>query len=386
MNRFARIDEKYMRAALRLAEQGRGGTRPNPMVGAVVVKDGAILAKGFHRRAGEAHAEIDALRKAEMHAPGATLYVTLEPCSHQGRTGPCAEAVISAGIKRVVVGCLDENPKVAGRGVRKLKAAGIEVQVGCLAEACGRLNRPFFTWITKKRPQVTLKVASTLDGFIGDGRDGRRKPATRWITGDEAREHVQLIRSQHDAILVGVGTIQADNPRLTLRQRNRRLFPLQRIILDSQLRCDPRARIFQQVGTPQPLIIAARPRAESPAFAIRKQQLSALGAEVRLVPPDAKGRPKLSAVMALLAKREIQSLLVEGGSHILGAFISAGLVDRVLFYLAPSLVGEGVPIAMGRGLGFDHPLRLTSMVAVPLGGDLLISAEVVGKNRPRRGK
>jgi diaminohydroxyphosphoribosylaminopyrimidine deaminase/5-amino-6-(5-phosphoribosylamino)uracil reductase len=356
------------------------------MVGAVVVRDGAILAKGFHRKAGEAHAEIDALRKLEMRAPGATLYVTLEPCSHQGRTGPCADAVISSGIRRVVVGCLDENPKVAGRGVRKLKAAGIEVQVGCLAEDCRRLNQPFFTWITKNRPQVTLKVAATLDGFIGDGRDDRRNSATRWITSEESRGHVQTIRAQHDAILVGVGTIQADNPRLTLRLRKQRPFPLQRIILDSELRSDPRARVFQQRGTPQPLIIAARPRIEQPAFAKRKRRLSDLGADVQLVPADAQGRPKLTMVMSLLAEREIQSLLVEGGSHIHGSFISAGLVDRILFYFAPSLVGAGVPIAMGKGLGFDNPLRLTSMAVVPLGGDLLISAEVAGKNRPKRGR
>ena len=386
MIQFASIDEKHMRAAIRLAEQGRGNTRPNPMVGAVLVRDGAILAKGFHRRSGEAHAEIDALRKVEMRAPGATLYVTLEPCSHQGRTGPCADAIISAGINRVVVGCLDENPKVAGRGVRKLKAAGIEVQVGCLDEVCRQLNRPFFTWITKRRPHVTLKVAATLDGFIGDGDDGRRKTATRWISGTEAREHVQAIRAQHDAILVGVGTIQADNPRLTLRIGKQPTFPLQRIILDSHLRSDPRARIFQQTCTPQPLIIATSPRIEQAAFTSRRRRLSDLGVEVRLVPADSKGRPKLATVMALLAEREIQSLLVEGGSHIHGSFISAGLVDRILFYFAPALVGSGVPIAMGIGLGFDHPLRLTSMVAVPMGGDLLISAEVAGKSRQKRGK
>ena len=211
-------DQRWMRRALALARRGLGATRPNPMVGAVVVRGGQLLGQGFHRRAGTPHAEINAMAGLGRRAAGATLYVTLEPCCHTGRTAPCTTAVIAAGLARVVVGVRDPNPLVNGRGIAQLRRAGIRVDVatGNVAAACRELNRPFFTWIQQHRPLVTLKVAASLDGFIADGRAGRAA-APVWITGREARASAHELRSQHDAVLVGAGTVRADNPRLTVR-------------------------------------------------------------------------------------------------------------------------------------------------------------------------
>ena len=218
---FSADDLRFMREALRLAERGRGSTRPNPVVGALLVKNAKVLARGFHRRAGLPHAEIEALSQLGMRAKGATLYVTLEPCCHQGRTGPCTEAILRSGVRRVVVGCCDENPLVSGRGIALLRQAGLRVDAGCLKDECRRQNRAFFTWIRNKRPWVTLKVAATLDGCIGDRQEKHRRGNQRWITGSAARQEAHTLRAQHDAILVGVGTVITDNPRLTVRSSDK---------------------------------------------------------------------------------------------------------------------------------------------------------------------
>jgi len=210
--RFSEADCRFMGQAMRLAELGRGATRPNPAVGAVLVKGGKVLARGYHRKAGLPHAEIEALAQLGMRAPGATLYVTLEPCCHRGRTGPCTDSILRSGIRRVVVGCCDENPLVSGRGIAVMRRAGLRVDAGCLKDECRRQNRAFFSWIRNKRPWVTLKVAATLDGCIGDRKEKQRTGSERWITGSAARAAAHELRAKHDAVLVGVGTVLAADP------------------------------------------------------------------------------------------------------------------------------------------------------------------------------
>jgi diaminohydroxyphosphoribosylaminopyrimidine deaminase/5-amino-6-(5-phosphoribosylamino)uracil reductase len=421
---FSQADQRFMREALALAERGRGQTRPNPVVGALLVRGGRVLARGYHRRAGLPHAEIEALARKGVRAQGATIYVTLEPCCHQGRTGPCSEAIVRAGIRRVVVGCCDENPLVSGRGVLHLRRAGIRVDVGCLDSECRKQNRAFFLWVRAHRPWVTLKVATTLDGFIGSdqisrgepagfagrapsreglarpsaasgvgvGVGGRRAertlpgfplktsdPSARFVTGKAARAHARVLRSQHDAILVGVGTVLADNPRLTVRLPGAGC-PL-RVVLDGHLRTPPSARLIRQLGAPPALIIGAQPRKDSSdarAQLRRELALRRAGADVLLLPADRAGRVPIRSLLRALAERGVQSLLVEGGSRVHGAFISAALVDSVAFFVAPRLVGTGRPIVEGRGLDWRTPLRLGPLEVRAIDQDVLLEADVLG--------
>ena len=378
-------DRRFMRAALRLAERGRGATRPNPVVGALLVKSGKVLARGYHRRAGLPHAEVEALAQLGMRAPGATLYVTVEPCCHRGRTGPCTDAILRSGIGRVVIGCCDENPLISGRGVTILRRAGLRVDAGCLKEVCRRQNRAFFTWIRARRPWVTLKVAATLDGCIGDRREKLRRGASRWLTGPEARDAAHRLRSEHDAVLVGVGTVQSDNPRLNARvSRGKTARQPLRVVLDSQLRTPPAAALLSAAGAPPPLIVAVTPSRPDRQLAIRQRRLEAAGAEVTFVPSDRHGHVALLPALRLLARREVQSLLVEGGSQVHGAFVASGLVDSVALFLAPRLAGAGVPIVAGRGLDWRKPAQLGPLSVRRLGGNLLLTAEVVSRGQRRR--
>jgi len=378
-------DRRFMRQALRLAERARGATKPNPMVGALLVKNGKVLARGYHRRAGLPHAEVEALAQLNMRAPGATLYVTVEPCCHRGRTGPCTDAIVRSGIRRVVIGCCDENPLVSGRGVALLRRAGLRVDAGCLKDECQRQNRAFFMWIRERRPWVTLKVASTLDGCIGDRCEKLRRGASRWITGQEARAAAHQLRGEHDAVLVGVGTVRSDNPRLNVRlsRGEPARVPL-RVVLDSQLRTPPAAALLDVPGAPPPLILAATAAQPDRQLALRQRRLETAGAEVAFLPPDRHGRVALLPALRLLARREVQSLLVEGGSRIHGAFVAAGLVDSIAVFLAPRLAGAGVPIVEGRGLDWRKPARLGPISVRELGGDLLLTAEVVDRGQRRR--
>lgn len=378
---FGRSDLRHMDQARALAECTRGRTRPNPVVGAVVVRGGRVLARGYHRRAGLPHAEVEALTQLDFRAKGATLYVTLEPCCHTGRTGPCTEAILRAGIKRVVVGCCDENPLVSGRGVRRLRQAGVRVDVGCREAECRAQNRAFFRWIRERRPWVTLKVASTLDGFIGDRQDKKRGPATRWITGEAARAQAHVLRAQHDAVLVGVGTILADDPQLTVRMPGKRTVEPLRVVLDGHLRTPPKAKLLN-AGTRAPLIVGAvSGRGASPALRARRSVLEAAGAEVVLLPADARGRIRLPSLLDALGEREIQSLLVEGGSRVHGAFVAERLVDSVAAFFAPRLVGCGVPIVEGAGLDWRNPIKLGALAVQAVGDDILVVADVVQPSR-----
>ena len=368
-----------MRMAMALAERGRGATHPNPVVGAVLVRGGQVLARGYHHRAGADHAEIDALRKLDFRAPGATLYSTLEPCSHTGRTGPCAPQVLRAGVRRVVVGCRDLNPLVGGGGIAFLRRRGVRVEVGCLEAECRAQNRAWFVWIAQHRPRITLKVATTLDGFIAPASPNGR---INWITSPAARQVAHELRASHDAILVGAGTVLADDPQLTARgvpgaSADRPL----RVILDGRLRTPPTARILRTGGA-APLVIGAHGRRADPALGARIRRLERAGAQVLLLPTGPGGHLRLPEVLRELGGRQVQSLLVEGGSHVLGAFIAARLVDAVAWFLAPRLAGAGVSIVQGDGLDWRFPVALGPPTTRIVGNDLLVTADAV--ERPAR--
>jgi diaminohydroxyphosphoribosylaminopyrimidine deaminase / 5-amino-6-(5-phosphoribosylamino)uracil reductase len=334
------MNADFMREALELARKGRSLASPNPMVGAVVVRDGEVIGRGFHTYEGIDHAEIVALREAGEAARGATLYVSLEPCSHQGRTGPCADAIIRAGVARVVAPVVDPNPLVAGEGFAKLRHAGIAVDVASeYEEAATKLNLPFFHFMRTGRPLVTLKTAITLDGKISAPDDNRG-----WITSERARAHVQQLRHDHDAILTGIGTVLADDPLLTDRTELPRSRPLLRIVLDSQLRLPVDS---QMVRKAQGDVMAVTTSAHSTE---RRKALESRGIEV-LVLDGPGGRTDLRGVIQWLAKQRYLSLMIEAGSKVNWTALETGCVDRVFFYYAPKILGglEALPLAGGIG-------------------------------------
>ena len=347
-------DEDFLRQALDLARRGIGLTAPNPNVGAVIVDSaGNVVGTGTHTYDGLKHAEILALEQAGSKARGATLYLNLEPCSHQGRTGPCADAVIAAGIRRVVAGVVDPNPLVSGQGFARLREAGVIVASGLLADECQRINDAFANYIRRHAPLVTLKTAMTLDGKIAPPPGASENPTALgaasasggWITSEVARAHVQELRHQNDAILVGVGTIIADDPLLTDRSGLPRRRPLLRVIVDSRLRLPLESRLVKS-GHEDVLVIC------SFAEEKRKQTLRDQGIRVEQIPaatPD--GRPNMASLVNLLGQLEITSLLIEGGAMINWAALHSGIVDKVFLYYAPKiLAGTGaVPFATASG-------------------------------------
>jgi diaminohydroxyphosphoribosylaminopyrimidine deaminase / 5-amino-6-(5-phosphoribosylamino)uracil reductase len=361
--------DRFMRRALELAERGRGLTSPNPMVGAVVVTpDGEVAGEGFHARAGGPHAEVEALRAAGSRARGATLYVTLEPCSHHGRTPPCAPAVIEAGVARVVAAIADPNPLVSGRGFAELRAAGLEVVTGVGAAAAEDQNRAFLTAMRERRPHVTLKAGMTLDGKIADLHG-----ASRWITGEPARQHAHRLRSESDAIVVGIGTVLRDDPELTVRLG--RPWPREplRVVLDTGARTPVGARLLR-AGRPSCALIAVG--ADAPDT--RVKELAATGATI-VSCRTRDGRVDLGALLTELFAREVRAVLVEGGGEVHGAFLDAGLVDRVAMFTAPLLIGGrgATAVVEGAGRELKSAVRLGAFTVTPLGDDLLIEADVV---------
>jgi diaminohydroxyphosphoribosylaminopyrimidine deaminase/5-amino-6-(5-phosphoribosylamino)uracil reductase len=360
-------DQRFMQRALDLAARARGLTSPNPMVGAVLVRDGAMIAEGFHRAAGQPHAEIEALAAAGGGARGASLYVTLEPCVHHGRTPPCAPAVVAAGVRRVVIATSDPNPRVAGRGIAALREAGIEVVTDVLAAPASALNRVFFTAMREGRPHVTLKAAATLDGKIADVHG-----TSQWITGDAARLEGRRLRSEADAIVVGIGTVLADDPALTVRLEGP--WPRQplRVVLDSKARTPVTARLVQ--GQPAGHAVVAV-GADAPDLRIRA--LEAAGAQVVRCPgPDGRVSPR--AVLDALVTREVRGVLVEGGAEVAAAFLDAGLVDRVAMFLAPLLLGGvSAPSAVGgAGRELKRAVVLEAVDVRRVGDDVLVEGDV----------
>lgn len=365
------LDEKYMRIALRLAQRARGRTSPNPMVGAVVVKDGAIVGRGYHKKAGSAHAEAIALQEAGPAARGADLYVTLEPCSHHDkRTPPCTPLVVESGIKRVVAAMIDPNPKVSGRGVSLLRAAGVIVQTGMLEEDAKKLNDAFIKHISTGMPFVTLKIAQTLDGKIATASG-----ESKWITGEKAREEGRRLRSSHDAILVGINTVLKDDPQLTCRIQKGR-DPI-RIIVDSKLRLPLQARVLAQKCAQTIVATIAS------ASLSKRKKLEQAGAIV-VIAKSSNGRVDLRDLMKKLAKRDIISVLMEGGSEIHASALQAGIVDKAVFFIAPMLMTGRDSLCSIGGISprkLSKAVKLTNISSKFIGDDLMVTGYIrQGKN------
>ncbi len=323
-----------MKQALRLAKRGMGRTSPNPLVGAVVVKDGKVVGQGYHKKAGTPHAEIHALRAAGKKAKGATIYVTLEPCNHTGKTPPCTHAILDHGIARVVVGMVDPNPLVAGSGCRFLESKGLDVAGEVLKEECKSINRPFIKHITTGLPWVIMKAGCSLDGRIAVA-DGR----CAWITAEDSRREVHRMRDRVDAILVGVDTAINDDPSLTTRLPGRKGHDPIRVVLDSRLRLAPQAKMLVQEST-APTLIFCSPKASKK----KRQALLATGAKVLEV-SEKNGRVDVHKVLEILGKKGVNSLLVEGGRAIHTSFLKENLVDQVSLFMAPIFLGnESIPV------------------------------------------
>ena len=349
-------DQTFMQQALALAEKGRGWTSPNPMVGAVVVKNGTIVGRGYHQRAGGPHAEVNAIDDAGEKADGATIYVTLEPCNHFGRTPPCTRKILDAGIKRVVVAMTDPNPGVTGGGNQYLVGHGVDVTTGICEKEAKCLNEGFITWVTTGRPFVIAKCAATLDGRIAT-----RNGDSKWVTGPAAREVVHQIRHAVDGIMVGVQTAIADDPSLTTRLEGENGSDPTRIILDTHLSMPPTAKMLHQESDAPTWIICG-----PTAPAERQSALEAAGARVMKGALGAN-RIDLSLLMDQLGSEGITSLLIEGGGTVMGAALTSGIVDKICFFYAPKILGgdDGIPVCRGKG-----PETMQGSIAV---NDLTVS-------------
>jgi len=363
--------EHWMKRALLLARKGKGRTSPNPLVGAVLVKRGKVVGEGYHAKAGEAHAEIVALQKAGKKAMGSTLYVNLEPCTHYGKTPPCAPAVIHAGVRRVVVGMVDPNPLVKGKGISTLKKAGVDVHCGTLEKECKTLNEAFCKYILRKEPFVILKAAATLDG-----RTATRNGESKWISNEASRRLVHRLRSEVDAVVVGVGTVLKDDPLLTARIRGGR-DPV-RIILDSHLRIPEDARVIGLSSSRT--LIATTPLAPKE----KAERLEKTGARVLFI--DSKnGMVDLRAFLSRMGEMGMMSLLVEGGSRVNGAFLDEGLVDKLLLFLSPRVMGDPQALGIFQGRGVDHLDDSASVKDVRvrrIGEDILVEGYMEGRVDP----
>ena len=357
-------DSSYLEMAYGLAEKGRGWASPNPYVGAVVVRGGKIIGHGFHERPGRPHAEAIALERAGRMAKGSSLYVTLEPCVHWGRTPPCVDAVIQAAPKRVVVSSLDPNPIVFQKGVGRLRAAGITVSVGLLGEKNSVLNESYIKHITRGVPFVTLKAALSLDGRLAT-----RTGDSHWISSPETRDYIHLLRGEHDAIMVGIGTILKDNPQLTIRHPHWAGKEIVRVILDSALHLPTRARILATIAEGKVIVFTTERASSGKRSALEKR-----GVEVIAIPGPSH-RLEIPEALARLGERGIASLLVEGGSQLLTAMVEENLADKLFLTVSPRLIGgETAPSFLeGKGVRLvEKSWRLSKVSAFPIGDDIII--------------
>jgi diaminohydroxyphosphoribosylaminopyrimidine deaminase / 5-amino-6-(5-phosphoribosylamino)uracil reductase len=373
-----RANSDYMRVALRLARRGYGTTSPNPMVGAVLVKGGKIIGRGWHHRAGEPHGEIEAIQDATRRGhsiKGATLYVTLEPCSTHGRTPPCTDAILKAVIKHVIIGATDPNPQHQGKAFQILKRGGVNVTAGVLAEECADLNEAFNHWIVHCTPFVTVKAAMTLDGKIATATG-----ESKWITGEKARAYAMKLRQGADAILAGINTILADDPSLTARSPKSKVqslksdtsHTLRRIILDSQARTPLKAEVIIDDNARLTTIVVSR---SAPA-----KRISELARRANvIVAPGTRSGIDLRWLLRRLGSENVTSLLVEGGGEVNASFLLQGLAQRVAFFYAPKILGgrDSIRAVSGKGITrLNHAIRLTSVDYRTLGPDLLLAARV----------
>jgi diaminohydroxyphosphoribosylaminopyrimidine deaminase/5-amino-6-(5-phosphoribosylamino)uracil reductase len=362
------IDEKFMRQALRLARRGLGRTSPNPMVGSVIVKEGQIIGEGYHHYFGGKHAEVNALESLTADASGATIYITLEPCGHYGKTPPCVDVVIASRPARVVIGMLDPDSRVRGRGLEKLERAGIATTVGVLEAECRAINEAYIKQRSTGVPFVTVKFAQTLDGRIATAAG-----ASRWISSTESLRLAHRLRARHDAILVGVGTVLKDNPELTVRLVRGR-NPL-RVVLDSTLRLPPDARVLQDRETARTLV-ATTPAADKQKLA----DLLGMGIEVAMMPADASGLVDLPELLKMLGQRDVTSVLVEGGAAVLTSFLREGLADRVIAIIAPKIMGRGTETVGELNIReIDRVLKLTFERVYRSGEDMVVEGRLASE-------
>ena len=363
----------FMKMALALGKKGMGFTSPNPMVGAVVVKDGKIVGSGYHEAVGRAHAEVNAIADAGSAAQDATLYVTLEPCNHTGRTPPCTERILHAGIKRVVTAMADPNPNVTGGGIEYLRQSGIDVSVGLCRSEAEKLNESFIKYVRTRRPFVILKCASTLDGQIAT-----RTGDAGWVSGAESRHHVHRLRHAVDAIMVGIGTVHADNPSLTTRLENINGRDPIRIILDTHLSIHEDAKLLRLRSDSDTIIVSGHAAAED-----KKARIEKMGVRV-LNSPLKDGKIDLIPLVDCLGAMGITSLLIEGGGRIIASAVASGIVDKILFFYAPKLSGgnDGVAICTGKGAAtMGGCISVEEMTVRRFGQDVLIEG-YVRKQRP----
>ena len=362
------FDQYYMNLALDLARKSEGQTNPNPLVGAVIVKSGKVVAKGYHEKAGLPHAEAIALNKAGTKARGADLYVNLEPCCHHGRTPPCTEAIISAGIKRVILGIRDPNRLVNGRGIRFLRKQGVEVVIGVLRRDCHKINEHFIKYITTGRPWVILKSAVSLDGKIAT-----RTGDSKWITGSKARAYAHRLRSRVDAILVGAETVRMDDPQLTVRPKKKGMRNPVRIIVSGKGSISTSAKIFNNAHKERVIYVA---NASLPL--IRKKKLQKIGVEVLLV-KYRKKKVDLPLLMDALGKMKITSIMIEGGSEISGNALKEKLVDKLIYFLAPKIIGgKNAPGPVGgQGISrIEDFIEVKEISIEKLGNDFVIEGNI----------
>lgn len=361
-------DRHYMKLALNLALKGEGRTNPNPVVGAVVVKSGEVVAKGYHQKAGLPHAEIIALRKAGDMARGADLYVNLEPCCHHGRTPPCTEAIIASGIKKVILGIRDPNKLVSGRGIRFLRKKGVEVVVGVLRRDCEKINEPFIKYITTGRPWVILKSAFSLDGKIAT-----RTGDSRWITGPQARAYAHRLRSRVDAVLVGAETVRLDDPQLTVRPKKKGVQNPTRIVVAGKTNISASAKIFNNAHKERVIYAATASLSLS-----EKKKIQGIGVEVLIIKRK-KDQVDLSLLMGKLGDMGVSSVMIEGGSEISGTAFKEKLVDKVIYFLAPKIIGgKNAPGPIGgQGIAkLKEFVKVKEMSVARLGNDLVIEGNI----------
>lgn len=325
-------DESYIQLTIEIAKKGEGSVSPNPLVGCVITKDNRIIGAGYHQKFGEEHAEINAINSATETLEGSTLFVNLEPCSHQGKTPPCVDRIIEEKIKRVVIGTLDVNPVVSGNGVRKLKKAGIDVKVGVLEKECLELNKFFFKNISKKIPYITLKAAQTLDGMIAD-----KNHYSEWISSASSRKYVHSLRSKYDAVLIGARTAKIDDPKLTVRLVEGR-NPY-RIILDSGLKLNCDLKLFKINDDKKTILVTTT---ENQLKGNKIEKFKELGVEIIFVKKNKNGRIDLLSLMKKLSKKGVASILVEGGGKTFSSFIKQDLFDDILLFVSPKILGEGI--------------------------------------------
>ncbi|MFW5789646.1 MAG: bifunctional diaminohydroxyphosphoribosylaminopyrimidine deaminase/5-amino-6-(5-phosphoribosylamino)uracil reductase RibD [Bacillota bacterium] len=369
---FKEKNYQYMERAFDLAKKGEGFVSPNPLVGAVIVKDDKVIGEGYHAAFGEDHAEVMAIDSASEDVEGADLYVNLEPCSHYGKTPPCSLKIIRSGIKRVFIANPDPNPKVAGGGISQLKENNIEVFTGIMAAKGRRLNESFFHHMEKKRPFYNLKVAQTIDGYIAaPGGDAR------WITGEESREYAHYLRHKLDAVLIGRGTVELDNPRLTVRHLEGRVSQPARVILDSNLKISLESRLFKEakIGNPiSDILIFTGPEID----AARKEKFQELaGVKVVEIGLNGKNRLDLKELSQELLKNDLVNIMIEGGSRINYSFLKAGLIDKYYIFVSPKILGgdDGIPVFAGEAPDKIHKSeKITIEKNETYGNDILITA------------